>query len=112
MRVSIIKPLWMVCALWAAAPGWAYDSAPTQPKTAAERVADDTEAEVRRIDRANGKVTLKHGYIKSIDMPPMTMVFSVKDPTQLEGLKVGDNVRFQLDPEPGQLRITHITRLQ
>ena len=35
-----------------------------------------TEAEVRKVDKAHGKVTLKHGEIKNLDMPPMTMVFT------------------------------------
>ena len=42
-----------------------------------------TEGEVRKVDAAAGKITLKHGEIKSLDMPPMTMVFRVKDPALL-----------------------------
>jgi Cu(I)/Ag(I) efflux system protein CusF len=41
---------------------------------------DMAEAEVRRVDKDSKKVTLKHGPIKNLDMPPMTMVFQVRDP--------------------------------
>lgn len=51
-------------------------------------------AEVRRIDTAAGKISLRHGEIKNLDMPPMTMVFQVREPASLTGLAVGDQVRF------------------
>jgi Cu(I)/Ag(I) efflux system protein CusF len=37
-----------------------------------------TDAEVRKVDKDAGKITLKHGEIKNLDMPPMSMVFQVK----------------------------------
>ena len=52
-----------------------------------------TEAEVRKVDRDAGKITLKHGEIKNLDMPAMSMVFRAKDPKVIEGLVVGDTVR-------------------
>ncbi|MBT9463218.1 DUF411 domain-containing protein [Hydrogenophaga sp.] len=52
------------------------------------------EAEVRRVDTATGKISLKHGEIKNLDMPPMTMVFQVKDTALLGKIKAGDRVRF------------------
>ncbi len=45
------------------------------------------EGEVRKIDKDAGKVTIRHGELKNLDMPPMTMVFRVKDPAMLEQLK-------------------------
>lgn len=53
------------------------------------------DAEVRKVDAAAGKITLKHGDIPNLDMPPMTMVFQVQDPAQLVDLKTGDKVRFR-----------------
>jgi Cu(I)/Ag(I) efflux system protein CusF len=53
-----------------------------------------SEAEVRKIDLGAGKITLKHGEIKNLDMPPMSMVFQVKDPSLLTKVKTGDKVRF------------------
>jgi Cu/Ag efflux protein CusF len=53
-----------------------------------------TDGEVRRINKELAKITLRHGRIDSLDMPPMTMVFHVKDPTLLDAVKVGDKVLF------------------
>lgn len=64
--------------------------------------------EVRRIDLRAGKITLRHGEIKSLDMPPMTMVFQAVDPGMLQGLKVGDQVLFQADQALGAYRVTRI----
>lgn len=58
-------------------------------------------AEVRRVDTAAGKVTLKHGEIPNLDMPPMTMVFQMRDPVQWERVKVGDKVRVTIDKVNG-----------
>lgn len=65
-------------------------------------------AEVRRIDKAAGKVSLKHGEIKNLDMPPMSMVFQVKDPSQLDALQVGQQVRFQVVQEKGAYWVVKI----
>lgn len=64
------------------------------------------EGEVRRIDKAQAKLTLKHGPIENLDMPAMTMVFKVADPKMLEGLKEGDKVRFAADKVNGAITIT------
>jgi len=53
-----------------------------------------TDGEVRKIDKDNGRITLKHGELKNLGMPSMTMVFRVKDPAVLDKLQVGDKVRF------------------
>lgn len=60
-----------------------------------------TEGEVRKVDKEAGKVTLKHGEIKNLDMPGMTMVFQVKDPALLEKVKAGDQVSFTADKVNG-----------
>ena len=52
------------------------------------------QGQVTRIDLSTGKVTIRHGEIKSIDMPPMTMVFTATPKSILEGLKVGDKIDF------------------
>jgi len=53
-----------------------------------------TEATVKKVDKAGGKVTLAHGPLKNLGMPPMTMVFKVKDAKVLGTLKEGDKIRF------------------
>jgi Cu/Ag efflux protein CusF len=62
---------------------------------------------VRKLDLDTGKVTLKHGPIKSLDMPPMTMVFTA-DKALLTPLKVGDKVRFKAAHEGGKYVVTAI----
>jgi len=75
---------------------------------AAAQAAGLAEGEVRKLDLDTGKVTLKHGEIPNLDMPPMTMVFTATDPAQLAGLKVGDKVRFQAVHEAGKYLMTEI----
>jgi len=85
-------------------------STPAAPaaQTSAAKPTVPTQAEVRRIDLANHKVTLKHGDIPNLDMPPMTMVFVVKDPNQLKGLKVGDRVQFTAEQLNGAYTVTNL----
>ena len=70
--------------------------------------AEMTEGEVRKVDKANGKITLKHGAITNLDMPPMTMVFSVSDAAALEKLSVGDKVLFRAGKQGGSITVTEI----
>lgn len=59
---------------------------------------DVAKGEVRKIDESAGKITLKHGPIKSLGMDEgMTMVFRVKDPAMLKKVKVGDKVDFEAE---------------
>lgn len=68
-----------------------------------------TDGEVRKVSKDTGKITLRHGEIKNLDMPPMTMVFQVKDPSVLDKLKPGDKVRFHAEKEAsGSLVVTEI----
>lgn len=68
-----------------------------------------TDGEVRKIDKEAGKLTLKHGEIKNLDMPGgMTMVFAVKDKALLNNLKPGDKVKFMAVDEAGKIVITDI----
>jgi Cu/Ag efflux protein CusF len=55
------------------------------------------DGEVRKVDKEAGKLTLKHGEIKNLDMPGMTMVFQVKEPALLDKVKVGDKVKFRAE---------------
>src|SRR5262249_36169152 len=67
--------------------------------------------QVTKIDQSAGKITLKHGPIKKLDMNEgMTMVFRVQDPAMLKQVKVGDKVRFDADRVNGQITITKIEK--
>ena len=89
-----------------AAPGSTIAAAITLPETAM------TEAEVRKIDVAGGKITLKHGEIKNIEMPAMTMVFQVKDRGFLTQVKAGDKVQFTADKIRGAYTVLSIEVIQ
>lgn len=70
--------------------------------------ADVTEGVVRKIDREVGKITLKHGEIKNLAMPAMTMVFRVRDKSLLDSIQTGDKVKFKAISEGGKLVVTEI----
>lgn len=75
----------------------------------ATALADEmTDAEVRKVDRENRKVTLKHGEIRNLQMPPMTMVFHVNDAALLDKVKAGDKVRFRASNEGGKYTVTEL----
>jgi Cu/Ag efflux protein CusF len=65
-------------------------------------------AEVRKVDKAAGKITLRHGEVKSLDMPAMTMVFVASKPEMLDQVKVGDKVRFRATNQGGAYTVTEI----
>jgi Cu/Ag efflux protein CusF len=69
--------------------------------------------EVTKIDESAGKITLRHGAIKKLDMNEgMAMVFRVQDPAMLKQVKVGDKVRFDADRINGQFTVTKIERVK
>lgn len=67
-----------------------------------------TDGEIRKIDKENGKITIKHGEIKHMDMPPMSMVFNVKDKAMLDKVKVGEKIMFIAIQEAGKMVVTDI----
>jgi Cu/Ag efflux protein CusF len=77
-------------------------------KTATTQAADMTPGEVRKIDKQAGKLTLKHERIANLNMPPMTMVFRVKEKSMLNALQVGDRILFKAVDKNGVLTITEI----
>ena len=70
--------------------------------------ADMTDGEVRKVDKEGGKLTLKHGDIKSLDMPSMTMVFNVKDKAMLDKVSTGDKVKFKAINDAGKFTVTEM----
>lgn len=112
--MKTLAPVLLACALLSG-PAMAQQKADdhaahhaTSPATAAANRADMTEGEVRRIDKGAGKLTLRHGEIRNLDMPPMTMVFQVKEPALLDQVKVGDKVRFLAEKSDGSYIVTVI----
>jgi Cu/Ag efflux protein CusF len=78
------------------------------PLGAQPTVAEMTEGEVRKVDRETNKLTIKHGEIRNLDMPPMTMVFQVKNAAVLEKIKPGDKVRFAVEKTAAGFVVTEL----
>lgn len=70
--------------------------------------ASMTFGEIKKIDPATGKITIKHAEIKHLDMPGMTMVFTAKDKNLLSNVKSGDKVNFMVISEAGKMVVTDI----
>ncbi|MFW2358184.1 copper-binding protein [Hydrogenophaga sp.] len=56
----------------------------------------------------NGKVTIKHGEIKHLDIPPMSMVFNVKNNAMLDKVQVGEKIQFIVVQDAGKIVVTDI----
>ena len=69
-----------------------------------------SEGEVRKVDKGAKKLTIKHGPLLNLDMPPMTMVFQVGDPKMLDQVKAGDKVKFEAELLPGGKTV--VTRIE
>lgn len=67
-----------------------------------------TDGEIRKIDKETGKITIKHGEIKHMDMPPMSMVFNVKDKAMLDKVQVGEKIQFIVVQDAGKMVVTDI----
>lgn len=110
-----IPTLTLVCLLAAGGHALAQDKSVDHPAhhpaTSASAAASEmTEGEVRKVDKEAKKITLKHGEIKNLGMPPMSMVFLVKDPTLLDKVKTGDKVRFTAARINGALTLMSIEK--
>ena len=111
MHRFVIRPLLLTLALSAigAAPAPAANAQAAASTAAPADVAKElADGEVRRIDKGQGKVNLRHGEIRSLDMPPMSMWFVLKDPTWADSLKAGDKVRFLAEKVGTQYTIIQI----
>lgn len=69
-----------------------------------------SEGEIRRIDKQAKKLTIKHGPLKNLDMPAMTMVFQVQDPAMLDQVKVGESIKFVAEKTGGAFTVTRIEK--
>lgn len=78
----------------------------------AAAAAELTDGEVKKIDKDAGKITLRHGEIKNLNMAAMTMVLRVKDAAMLDQVKVGDKVRFAADRVNGALTVVQLQKAQ
>lgn len=88
------------------AAGQTTDNAGTQHSADAD--AAMSHGEIKKVDAAAGKLTIKHGPLTNLGMGAMTMVFKVKDPSMLNDLKVGDKIDFVAEEINGALTVTQL----
>lgn len=108
-----IKSLLIIASLFTATSASFAASHATAPDASASTMASAlpmVSAEVRKVDLENKKINLKHGEIKNLDMPGMTMVFQVKNATMLESIKAGDKVMFTADKVDGAFMVMSIEK--
>lgn len=71
-----------------------------------------SEGEIRKVNKDARKITIRHGELKNLDMPPMTMVFQVNDPAMLGQVKAGDRIRFVADKVGGKFTVMQLEVLK
>jgi Cu/Ag efflux protein CusF len=89
--------------------GHAAASDPVQQRGAAGQMAD---GEVKKVEKETAKITIRHGELKNLGMPAMTMVFRAKDPAMLEQVKAGDKVKFVAENVNGTLTVVQIENVK
>ena len=106
--LTVLAALLISCTLTARAASHAAAAPPaaTAAESASKNTAAMSSAEVRKVDKDAKKITLKHGEIKNLDMPPMTMVFKVKDAAMLDKVQAGDKVMFSAEKIDGSYTVT------
>ena len=95
-------------ALAAAAHGQQKEEHAAHHPAAAAQGAALADGEVRKVDKEAKKITIRHGPIANLDMPPMTMVFQVADAGMLDHVKPGDKVKFAAEKASGAYTVTKI----
>jgi Cu(I)/Ag(I) efflux system periplasmic protein CusF len=86
----------------------AHGKAPASVSAVASPLSDGL---VKKIDKANRKVTLSHGPLPN-GMPAMTMVFGVKDAAWLDRMKVGQTIRFAAEEIKGAMVVVRFEPAQ
>jgi len=95
-------------------PAWAemHHAGPGAAMDHAAMTAKLSEGMVKKVDKAQAKLTIRHGPLENLGMPAMTMVFRVKDPAWLDRVKPGDNIRFLAEQVDGVYTVTRLEKAQ
>lgn len=110
--MRLIMLIVVIGTLAASAAATTHDT--NHPRSMPSQIAIDAmaEGEVRKVDPAAKKITIKHGELRHLDMPAMTMVFQVKDPAMLKQLKAGDKIRFRAEKVGGAFTVVELEGVQ
>lgn len=88
--------------------GMSMSGKPSAAKTSASAAL--TEAEVKNVDAVKGMVTLKHGALENVGMPPMTMAFKAKNAAMVKQVHEGDKVKVRVENVNGRLTIVKMEK--
>ncbi len=103
----------LTIALFFAMPAWADTHHAGQSYAAHASLSSSlSEGQIKKVDLAQGKLTIRHGPLENLGMPAMTMVFRVRDPAMLDDVKPGDNIRFRAEQIDGALTVTRLKTTQ
>ena len=100
-----IRSITLAVALAALAPAITFAATDAKETATAAPMAD---GEIKKVDKDAAKITIKHGEIKNLEMPPMTMVFQVKDALLMDKVKAGDKVRFSAEKTKSGYAVTAV----
>ncbi len=110
--IAFLSALALSSAMAQTAPATATTPANPTASAAQANTKDMAEAEVRKIDKEAKKVTLKHGPIKNLDMPGMTMVFQVRDAALFDKMAAGDKIMFTAEKMQGAYVVTGVEKVE
>lgn len=110
--IALLSALALSSAMAQTAPTNATPPANAATPAAQTTAKDMSEAEVRKIDKDAKKITLKHGPIKNLDMPGMTMVFQVRDAALFDKIAVGDKIVFAAEKMQGAYVVTAVEKVE
>ncbi|MBK0394923.1 copper-binding protein [Ramlibacter algicola] len=107
MKVSsLIAIVLLAAAAGAHAQGM---SMPMKPAASAPQSSVPlVDAKVKKVDLKKGLLVLDHGDLPNLGMPAMTMGFDVADRKMLQGVKVGQKVKFQAEIIGGKATVTEL----
>lgn len=111
---SVLSLVVMTAGLTTAAQAQSTDKAVTYPSVAqaapgtpgAPKQSEMTPGEIQKVDKGANQLTIKHGAIKSLDLPSSTILFTVRDPAILDTVQPGDKVKFKAMNEGGKVVVT------
>ena len=105
MRVLVT---FAAAALCASSVLFAQGGSQVNSHGSAHQPTDMVDGEVQMVDKKARNITLRHGEIRNVQMPAMTMVFGVRDPLLLDRIKKGDKVKFKVEAVDGVPTVTVI----
>jgi Cu/Ag efflux protein CusF len=116
-KLIIVSAVFCTASAFAGAALAADEMAGMKMKTGAMDTASSTDtaltdAVVKKVDPSTGMVTLKHGALNNVGMPPMTMAFKAKDTAMVKRATEGEKVKVRVESVNGTLTIVKLEKQQ